>query len=39
VREIARAHGGDAVVDSSDADGTTFVVTLPRKQAPSSSDD
>jgi signal transduction histidine kinase len=35
VREIARAHGGDAVVDSSDADGTTFAVTLPRKRAPS----
>lgn len=32
VREIARAHGGDAVVESSDADGTTFAVTVPRRR-------
>lgn len=30
VREIARAHGGDATVVSTAADGTTFGVTLPR---------
>lgn len=30
VREIARAHGGDAEVRS-EAGGTTFMVTLPRK--------
>jgi two-component system sensor histidine kinase/response regulator len=33
VREIARAHGGDAIVDSSDAEGTTFTVSLPRTPA------
>jgi signal transduction histidine kinase len=32
-REIARAHGGDVRVESSDAGGTTFVVTLPRQPA------
>jgi PAS domain S-box-containing protein len=29
--EIVRAHGGTIVVRSPDRDGTTFVVTLPRK--------
>jgi C4-dicarboxylate-specific signal transduction histidine kinase len=28
VREIARAHGGDISVESSDTDGTTFLLTL-----------
>lgn len=28
-REIARAHGGDLVLETSDAAGTTFVLTLP----------
>jgi two-component system sensor histidine kinase/response regulator len=32
-REIARAHGGDLVVQSSD-DGTTFEVILPREARP-----
>ncbi|MEW5847820.1 MAG: CHASE domain-containing protein [Myxococcota bacterium] len=31
VREIARAHGGSVTVQSPDRDGTTFVVTLPRR--------
>jgi two-component system sensor histidine kinase/response regulator len=30
-REIARAHGGDLGVRSSEVDGTTFEVTLPRQ--------
>ncbi|MET0383594.1 MAG: PAS domain-containing sensor histidine kinase [Burkholderiaceae bacterium] len=30
VREIARAHGGDVAATSTAADGTTFVVSLPR---------
>jgi sigma-B regulation protein RsbU (phosphoserine phosphatase) len=30
VREIARAHGGDVVVESTGAAGTTFTVTCPR---------
>lgn len=34
VREVARAHGGEATVHSSDAGGTTFVVTVPRKPPP-----
>ncbi|WP_287815441.1 ATP-binding protein, partial [Pseudomonas sp.] len=29
VREIAIAHGGEVAVSSSDADGTTFTVTVP----------
>jgi signal transduction histidine kinase len=35
VREIARAHGGEVVVHSSDAEGTTFAVTIPRRVASS----
>ena len=31
VREIALAHGGEVRVDSSEQDGTTFTVRLPRK--------
>lgn len=31
VREIAVAHGGEVRVDSSEPDGTTFTVRLPRK--------
>jgi signal transduction histidine kinase len=30
VREIARAHGGSVDVSSSEAEGTTFVIQLPR---------
>lgn len=30
-REITRAHGGTIEAHSSEADGTTFIVTLPRK--------
>jgi signal transduction histidine kinase len=30
-REIARAHGGDITVRSSEAEGTTFEVVLPRR--------
>lgn len=30
VREIARAHGGNATVTSTEAEGTTFCVRLPR---------
>lgn len=30
-REIARAHGGDITVRSSDAEGTSFEVVLPRR--------
>jgi two-component system, sensor histidine kinase and response regulator len=30
VREIARAHGGNATVTSTEPEGTTFVVRLPR---------
>lgn len=30
VSEIAKAHGGEVRVDSSDADGTTFTVVIPR---------
>jgi len=30
VSEIAKAHGGEALVESSDADGTTFTVVVPR---------
>jgi signal transduction histidine kinase len=33
VREIARAHGGDITVRSSQAEGTTFEVSLPRRTA------
>ena len=33
-REIARAHGGDLGVRSSDVEGTTFEVTLPRQAGP-----
>jgi signal transduction histidine kinase len=33
-REIARAHGGELVVRSSEAEGTTFEVTLPRSATP-----
>jgi signal transduction histidine kinase len=32
-REIVRAHGGELAVDSSDAGGTTFTLTLPRAAA------
>jgi signal transduction histidine kinase len=35
VREIARAHGGDLGVRSSEAEGTCFTVTLPRRPPPS----
>ncbi len=31
VREVARAHGGEVEVTSSELDGTNFLVTLPRK--------
>jgi signal transduction histidine kinase len=31
VREIARAHGGDVEASSSALDGTSFLVTLPRR--------
>ena len=31
VKEIVRAHGGGVDVSSSEADGTTFIVTLPRR--------
>ena len=31
-REIVRAHGGEMEVRSSDEDGTTFVVRLPRRR-------
>lgn len=34
VREIARAHGGDVAVRSSDDEGTVFSVRLPRRAAP-----
>lgn len=34
VREIATAHGGEVHVDSSEQDGTTFTVRLPRKRPP-----
>jgi sigma-B regulation protein RsbU (phosphoserine phosphatase) len=30
VSEIAKAHGGEVRVDSSDTDGTTFTVVIPR---------
>jgi len=30
VREVARAHGGDVELTSSEIDGTNFLVTLPR---------
>ncbi len=33
-REIVHAHGGTLYVHSSDADGTTFEVTLPRQSLP-----
>jgi signal transduction histidine kinase len=29
-QEIARAHGGSIIVESSESDGTTFTVLLPR---------
>ena len=32
-REIALAHGGSITVDSNEADGTTFTLTLPREVA------
>lgn len=32
VREIAKSHGGDVALSSSEATGTTFSVTLPRFQ-------
>jgi signal transduction histidine kinase len=31
-REIVRSHGGSLVLDSTEAEGTTFCVTLPRAQ-------
>jgi signal transduction histidine kinase len=34
VRELAAAHGGTVVVTSSEAEGTTFVVNLPRMTPP-----
>ena len=34
VRELARAHGGNVDVTSSDADGTTFRIRLPRRAGP-----
>lgn len=37
VREIAAAHGGRVAVRSSEQEGTTFVVTLPREAAPGAS--
>ncbi|TFW08131.1 HAMP domain-containing histidine kinase [Oxalobacteraceae bacterium OM1] len=36
-REIAEAHGGTIAVTSNDADGTTFIVRLPRKAKASAS--
>jgi CheY-like chemotaxis protein len=32
-REIARGHGGDITVESTDSDGTTVTVVLPRRTA------
>jgi len=32
VKEIARAHGGDVAVESSEPEGTTFTVRLPRRE-------
>jgi len=32
VREIARAHGGDVALESTDS-GTSFIVRLPRRVA------
>jgi two-component system sensor histidine kinase/response regulator len=34
VREIVRAHGGDVEVHSSDAEGTRFIVAVPRRPSP-----
>jgi sigma-B regulation protein RsbU (phosphoserine phosphatase) len=31
VRKLSQAHGGDVQLHSSDENGTTFVVTLPRR--------
>jgi len=36
VRELARAHGGDARVESPPSGGSRFVITFPAKPAPSS---
>jgi len=33
VKQLVRAHGGTVEVRSSDADGTTFTVRLPRRAA------
>jgi signal transduction histidine kinase len=33
-REITKAHGGSIEIHSTDADGTTFIVSLPRGEAP-----
>jgi two-component system, sensor histidine kinase and response regulator len=38
VREIVEAHGGQVDVTSSEAAGTLFVVTLPRRAPPSAAD-
>jgi signal transduction histidine kinase len=32
-REIVRSHGGTLAVESTDEAGTTFTVTLPRREA------
>jgi signal transduction histidine kinase len=37
-RAVARAHGGDVTVESSAADGTTFVIDLPRQPPRQGSD-
>lgn len=34
VREIVRAHGGTVTVQSSEAEGTTFTVRMPRRSGP-----
>lgn len=31
--EIIRSHGGDVLVRSNELEGTTFVITLPRRPA------